>query len=67
MREAAYWLYFECVEFTVHLANLSGTTYRDSNGFLFFVLWPAVTAGLLGWVCWSWSVSWRDLAVDEEG
>jgi hypothetical protein len=50
MRVLAYWLYFECVNFTVHLANLTGTTYRDSNSFLFFILWPAVTVGLLLWV-----------------
>jgi hypothetical protein len=50
MREAAYWLYFQGVDFMIHLAALTGTTYRDTNSALFFVLWPAVTAGLLLWV-----------------
>ena len=57
MRESVYWLYFECVDFTVHLANLTGTTYRDSNSFLFFLLWPAVTVLLWLWVGWNrWQI-----------
>lgn len=59
MREAAYWLYFECVDFTIHLSTLTGTTYRDSNSFLFFILWPAVTAGLWLWIGWNRFALWQ--------
>ena len=63
MREAAYWLYFQGVDFMIHLAALTGTTYRDTNSALFFVLWPAVTAGLLepAWApasAWPWAMPW---------
>ena len=53
MIAAATWLYFQCVDFTIHLATLSDTTYRDSNSFLFFVLWPAVSLLLVLWVYWN--------------
>jgi hypothetical protein len=39
-------IYAACVDFMVHAANLTGTTYRDANAFMFFVLWPLVTAAL---------------------
>ena len=50
---AGTWLYFQCVTFVLHLADLLGVTYRDANALLFFVLWPAVTLCLLGWVVWN--------------
>ena len=50
---ADYWLYYACVDFTIHLANLTDTTYRDSNSVLFFVLWPGVTLGLWLWIGWN--------------
>ena len=56
MIEAAYWLYFQCVDFTIHLANLTSTTYRDTNSFLFFLLWPTVTVLLGLWVSWNAAV-----------
>lgn len=40
-------IYAACVDFMVHAGNLAGATYRDANAFMFFVLWPAVTAALL--------------------
>lgn len=39
-------VYAACVDFMIRAANLLGVTYRDTNAFLFFVLWPAVTVGL---------------------
>ncbi len=39
-------VYAACVDFMIRGANLLGVTYRDTNAFLFFVLWPAVTVGL---------------------
>lgn len=54
-----YWLYEQCVFFVIHLADLLGVTYRDSNALLFFVVWPAVTALLYGWVVWNGFVLWR--------
>ena len=47
------WLYVQCVTFVIHLASLFGVTYRDANALLFFVLWPALTLCLLGWVVWN--------------
>jgi hypothetical protein len=40
-----------------HLADLLDLTYRDANALLFFVLWPAVTVILLGWVCCNGAVA----------
>jgi len=45
-------LYFACVDFLVHTANLTGLTYRDTNAALFFLVWPAVTVGLLALAAW---------------
>lgn len=53
LTRAGTWLYFECVDFVIHLADVLGITYRDANALLFFVLWPAVTLGLAGWVAWN--------------
>jgi hypothetical protein len=39
-------LYAACVDFMIRAANLLGVTYRDTNAFMFFVLWPAVTVAL---------------------
>jgi hypothetical protein len=44
--EAATSLYFVCVDFVIHAANLLGVTYRDANAGLFFLLWPAVSVAL---------------------
>ena len=41
-----------CVDFMLQLARLLGVTYRDANALLFFVVWPAVTAGLVAVVAW---------------
>ena len=41
---AAYTL---CVDFELALGKLLGVGYRDVNAGLFFVLWPAVTVGLV--------------------
>ena len=40
-------LYWYCVDFVIHVANLTGLTYRDVNAALFLVVWPLVTAGLV--------------------
>lgn len=50
---ALVWLYYQCSYFMVNVADLLGITYRDANASLFFILWPAVTGLLLGWVCWN--------------
>jgi hypothetical protein len=39
-------VYAACVDFMIRAANLLGVSYRDTNAFMFFVLWPAVTVGL---------------------
>lgn len=44
--------YCACVDFMLHTARLFGFTYRDANALLFFVVWPAVTIGLVGVVLW---------------
>ena len=36
-------IYAACVDFMLRAADLLGVTYRDTNAFMFFVLWPAVT------------------------
>lgn len=46
-------VYDQCTTFMIHCANLLGVTYRDTNAMLFFVLWPATTVGLIGWVGWN--------------
>ncbi|MFO0586372.1 MAG: hypothetical protein U0441_02470 [Polyangiaceae bacterium] len=40
-------IYAACVDFMIRAANLFGVTYRDTNAFMFFVLWPAVTIALI--------------------
>jgi hypothetical protein len=40
-------VYAACVDFMLHAASLFGMTYRDANALLFFVVWPAVTVGLV--------------------
>ena len=45
-------VYAACVDFMLHAASLFGMTYRDANALLFFVVWPAVTLGLLLVVVW---------------
>ncbi|MDI1446300.1 hypothetical protein [Polyangium sp. 6x1] len=45
-------IYAACVDFMIRAAALVGATYRDANAFMFFVLWPAVTAALLAVVAW---------------
>ncbi len=47
--EALYWA---CVDFMIHGANLLGVTYRDANSLIFFVIWPLVTATLAGAALW---------------
>ena len=46
-------LYDGCVTFMIHAANALDVTYRDSNAGLFFVVWPLVTIGLIGWIVWN--------------
>jgi hypothetical protein len=45
-------IYAACVDFMLHGARLLGMTYRDANALLFFVVWPAVTVGLVAVVAW---------------
>ena len=40
-------VYAACVDFMLQTARLFHVTYRDTNSLLFFVVWPAVTAGLV--------------------
>lgn len=56
MERIAFAVYAACVDFMLHAARLTGTTYRDANAFLFFVLWPAVTLALIAIVAWQ---AWR--------
>ena len=49
-------VYAACVDFLLAAARLTGCTYRDANAFLFFLLWPLVTAILVGMVLWQ---AWR--------
>jgi hypothetical protein len=43
----AFAVYAACVDFMLQAARLFGVTYRDANGFMFFVLWPLVTMALI--------------------
>ena len=49
-------LYAACVDFMLQSARLLGVTYRDANAGMFFVLWPALTAGLVVVVLWQAAV-----------
>lgn len=40
-------VYAACVDFMLKLAAILDVTYRDANALLLFVVWPAVTLGLL--------------------
>ncbi len=40
-------IYAACVDFMIDTANLCGVTYRDTNAFMFFILWPLVTIALV--------------------
>jgi hypothetical protein len=46
MSQLGQWVYIACVDFMLRSAHLFGMTYRDTNGFMFFILWPAVTLAL---------------------
>jgi hypothetical protein len=48
MERIGFGLYAACVDFLLRVAAAFGITYRDANAGLFFVLWPLVTALLLG-------------------
>jgi len=52
MERIGFGLYAVCVDFLLRVAAAFGITYRDANAALFFVLWPLVTALLLGVVLW---------------
>jgi hypothetical protein len=52
MERIGFGLYAACVDFLLRVAAAFGITYRDANAALFFVLWPLVTALLLGVVLW---------------
>ncbi len=49
-------LYWACVDFMIHSANLLGLTYRDTNAGMFFLLWPTITALLFVVVSWQSAV-----------
>jgi hypothetical protein len=40
-------IYAACVDFMLNAAHVFGVTYRDTNAFMFFVLWPLVTIALV--------------------
>lgn len=61
LEDAAVGLYWACTDFVINVASLTGLTYRDVNALLFFVLWPAVTLGLLATALWQ-AVALRRLA-----
>lgn len=52
LEAAGTWLYWQCTDFMINSAEMFGVTYRDTNSFMFFVLWPAVTVLLLGTAFW---------------
>ena len=60
------WLYYQCAHFMVHFADFTGTTYRDANSLLFFVLWPLCTVLLFFWCCWNTYQLVNTLATGEE-
>jgi hypothetical protein len=43
----AFAVYAACVDFMLQAARLFGVTYRDTNAFMFFVLWPLVSLALI--------------------
>jgi hypothetical protein len=47
MERVGFALYAACVDFMIRAANACGVTYRDANAAMFFILWPAVTVGLM--------------------
>lgn len=46
MMRAGAAVYMACVDFMLRVAHLTGSTYRDANAAMFFILWPAVTVVL---------------------
>ena len=53
------WLYYQCAFFMLNLARLFGVTYRDTNAFVFFILWPVLTLGLALVGVWNSYRLWR--------
>ena len=45
--EIGMWLFMYCTDFIINVANLTGTSYYEVNAFIFVILWPLVTMGLL--------------------
>ena len=60
IRNASEWLYWQCTDFMINTASLFDVTYRDSNSFLLFLVFPAATCLLLGWVTWNAVVLFRE-------
>lgn len=47
MIDAATSLYAACTDFILAVSHVAGISYRDANALLFFIVWPALTLGLL--------------------
>lgn len=43
-----------CVHLLLYLADLTGTTYKEINVWIFCVIWPIFTLLLMAIVAWQW-------------
>ena len=49
-------LFVWCVELLEWMARKLGTTYNAVNVWIFIVIWPIITLGLIATVVWQWRI-----------
>lgn len=47
IQELGIFIYIYCTDFVINLANLTGFSYYEVNAFIFIIIWPILTAGLM--------------------
>ncbi len=45
-----------CVDFLIYWAKVFGITYNEINVYIFCVIWPILTIGLIAIILWQWRV-----------
>lgn len=43
-----------CVDFLIYWAKVFGITYNEINVYIFCIIWPILTIGLIAIILWQW-------------
>ena len=57
------WIYIQCTDFVIHLANLTGTSYYEMNFWLFCILYPLILVGSVVFYAVQRFRVWRNIPV----